>query len=159
MIHVELTSEAPAWGDEAPWQKLVEQCCADVMAHLGMADVDSELSVLLTDDAHIQNINAQWRSQDKPTNVLSFPPVQLSPGDRPTMMMGDIVLAHETIKTEAALAAKAFDVHFTHLVIHGLLHLLGYDHVLDNDAETMENLEKDILAAKGIADPYLPVAP
>lgn len=158
MIHVELTSEASAWGDEALWQQLVGQCCVDVMAHLGMADVESELSVLLSDDAHIRQINAQWRSQDKPTNVLSFPSVQLTPGDRPGVILGDIVLAHETVEREAALAAKTFDSHVTHLIIHGLLHLLGYDHVLDTDAETMENLEKDILAAKGIADPYLPVA-
>lgn len=158
MISVELSSDTQAWGDEAAWQQLVQHCCSDVFNHLNLADVDSELSVLLTDDDHIRTINATWRQQDKPTNVLSFPPVQLAPGDRPSMVMGDIILARQTIEREAALASKSFDSHVTHLIIHGLLHLLGYDHVLDSDAETMENLEKDILAAKGIADPYLPVA-
>lgn len=159
MINVELTRDDPAWGNDAPWQALVEQCCIDVFAHLKMADVDSELSVLLTGDAQIAAINAEWRAQDKPTNVLSFPTVQLVPGNRPHMLLGDLILARQTIAREAAFATKSFDNHFTHLIIHGLLHLLGYDHVLDNDAETMENLEKDILAAKGIADPYEPVAP
>lgn len=159
MIQVELTCDAGPWGDEAAWLALVQQCCGDVMAHLDLADVDSELSVLLTDDARIAVINKQWRQQDKPTNVLSFPALQLAPGDRPLPLLGDLVLAHETIAREAAQFSKSFDNHVTHLIIHGLLHLLGYDHVMDSDAETMENLEKDILAAKGISDPYEPVAP
>lgn len=158
MINVELTCQTQPWGDDTPWLAIVSQCASDVLAHLGMADISAELSVLLTGDDQIAAINSQWRAKDQPTNVLSFPTVQLTPGDRPPPLLGDLVFAHETIAREADLAAKPFNDHFTHLVIHGLLHLLGYDHEVDNEAETMENLEKAILAAKGIADPYAPMA-
>jgi len=113
----------------------------------------SEISVLLTDDPSIQELNRQWRGKDKPTNVLSFPAPEQpgQPGPRP---LGDIALAFETLARESQDESKAFADHFSHLVVHGTLHLLGYDHELEAEAEIMEALEVKALAALGIADPY-----
>ena len=112
----------------------------------------TELSVVLTDDAEQRELNQQWRGIDKSTNVLSFP--QIEPFALVSGLLGDIILARETLEREAAEMEISFEAHFTHLVVHGFLHLLGYDHVEDEDAEEMEGLETQILAALGIADPY-----
>jgi probable rRNA maturation factor len=112
----------------------------------------TELSVVLTDDAEQRELNREWRGIDKSTNVLSFP--QIEPFEPVSGLMGDIILARETLVREAEAEGISFEDHFTHLVVHGFLHLLGYDHVEDEDAEEMEGLETEILAALGIADPY-----
>lgn len=106
----------------------------------------AELSILFTDDAAMRRLNAAWRGKDKPTNVLSFP--QTGP------LLGDIVLAAETIAREARLADKPLEDHMAHLIIHGFLHLLGYDHEVESQAEEMEALERAALSRMGIADPY-----
>jgi probable rRNA maturation factor len=112
-----------------------------------------EIGLLLTDDAGIRALNRQWRGQDKATNVLSFPaPEHLDrPGPRP---LGDVALAGETVQREAEAEGKTFADHAAHLVVHGTLHLLGYDHELEAQAEIMEALEVRALATLGIADPY-----
>lgn len=112
----------------------------------------AELSILLTDDAEQQVLNREWRGMDKPTNVLSFP--QIEPFGPLEGLIGDIVLARETLEREAADLGKPFVEHFTHLVVHGFLHILGYDHIRDDEAAEMEGLETRILARLGIADPY-----
>lgn len=112
----------------------------------------AEVSVVLTDDAEQRELNKQWRGIDKPTNVLSFP--QLEPFSPISGLVGDIILAEETLRREAEEMGISFEAHFTHLVVHGFLHLLGYDHIEDEDAEEMEGLETEILAGLGIADPY-----
>ncbi|NTE85088.1 rRNA maturation RNase YbeY [Agrobacterium rubi] len=114
----------------------------------------TELSLVFTDDASIREINAQWREKDKPTNVLSFPAYPLEPGDMPGPMLGDIVIARETVEREALDLEKSFDDHLTHLLVHGFLHLFGYDHIQADDAEEMEGLETRILAKLGLSDPY-----
>ena len=110
-----------------------------------------EVTVLLTDDAEIRDLNRAWRRKDTPTNVLAFPA-----RDDPAMpgLLGDVVLAYETVSDEARNTGVAFDHHVSHLVIHGLLHLLGFDHISDDEAERMEALEGAALAKLGIADPY-----
>lgn len=113
-----------------------------------------EVSLLFTGDEDIREINAEWRSQDKPTNVLSFPAQPISPGDMPGPMLGDIVIARETLEREAAALEKTFDDHLTHLMVHGFLHLFGYDHMIAKEAEEMEGLETRILASLGLSDPY-----
>ncbi|MQW90605.1 rRNA maturation RNase YbeY [Sinorhizobium saheli] len=113
-----------------------------------------ELSLVFTDDQSIRAINAEWRGQDKPTNVLSFPAFPITPGRMPGPMLGDIVVAHETLKREAAELEKPFEAHLTHLLVHGFLHLFGYDHIEDDEAERMEGLETRILARLGLSDPY-----
>lgn len=112
----------------------------------------AEVSVVLTDDTEQRELNSQWRGIDKSTNVLSFP--QIEPFGPVAGLVGDIILARETLEREAAEMDIPFEAHFTHLVVHGFLHLLGYDHIEDADAEEMEGLETEILASLGIADPY-----
>jgi probable rRNA maturation factor len=113
----------------------------------------TEISVLLTDDSSVQELNRQWRGKDRPTNVLSFPAPD-QPGQPGPRLLGDIALAFETLVRESQDESKMFADHFTHLVVHGTLHLLGYDHELEAEAEIMEALEVKALAALGIADPY-----
>ncbi len=113
-----------------------------------------ELSLVFTDDASMRAINAEWRNQDKPTNVLSFPAFPVTPGAMPGPMLGDIIVARETLEREAVDLEKSFDAHLTHLLVHGFLHLFGYDHMEDDEAERMESLETRILARLGLSDPY-----
>lgn len=126
---------------------------ADALAR--RLDVDNiEAVVALSSDASVQVLNRDYRGKDKPTNVLSFPagPVHVPPGHaRP---IGDIVLAAETVMREAAEQDKSCQDHLQHLIVHGLLHLLGYDHETEQQAVEMEALEVEILATLGIADPY-----
>ena len=111
------------------------------------------MSLLLTGDAEVQALNARWRGQDKPTNVLSFP---AAPAGRlaEAPALGDIALAFETLAREAEAAGVPLADHYRHLVTHGFLHLIGYDHETDEEAERMEALETRILARLGVADPY-----
>ena len=112
----------------------------------------AEISVLLTDDAEQRELNAQWRGKDSTTNVLSFP--QIEPFAPVIGLLGDITLARETLEREAAELGKSLDHHFTHLMVHGFLHILGYDHIDEAQALQMEGLETQILAGLGIDDPY-----
>jgi probable rRNA maturation factor len=112
----------------------------------------AEVTVVLTDDAEQRELNQQWRGFDKSTNVLSFP--QLEPFSPVAGLVGDVTLARETVEQEAAEMGISLEAHFTHLVVHGFLHLLGYDHIEEADAVKMESLETKILATLGIADPY-----
>ena len=118
---------------------------------------EAELAVMLTDDSGIRTLNLNWRGIDKPTNVLSFPALaptgRGTPDDAPRML-GDIAIAYETTRKEADDEQKPFDHHLSHLAVHGFLHLIGYDHENDGDAEAMETLEQQILAQLGIPDPY-----
>lgn len=143
------------------WEMLAESAAGAV------AEVSRELanerlmtSVLFTTDAEVHVLNREWRDRDKPTNVLSFPMLgrdellALAP-DGPPVMLGDIALAHRTCEREAADKGVSLEHHAAHLIIHGLLHLAGHDHVdSDGQAEAMEKLEIAALAKLGIADPY-----
>lgn len=117
-------------------------------------------SLLFTSDAEVHNLNREWRARDKPTNVLSFPMLEREEfeailADGPPTMLGDIALAYETCAREAEERGVTLEAHATHLIVHGLLHLAGHDHVdSDAQAEQMEALETAILAKLGIADPY-----
>jgi probable rRNA maturation factor len=147
---------ADCWQTE-PHAEAVIHRAIEAAAEIADADVgDAELAVMLTDDSGIRTLNSNWRGIDKPTNVLSFPALQPaadSPDDAPRML-GDIAIAYETTRKEADDEHKPFDHHLSHLAVHGFLHLIGYDHEKDDDAETMESLEQQILAQLGIPDPY-----
>ena len=111
---------------------------------------------MLTDDKGIRTLNGNWRGIDKPTNVLSFPALQPTgprDDDIPNML-GDIAIAYQTTRTEADSEHKPFENHLSHLAVHGFLHLVGYDHEKDGEADIMEDLERKILAQLGIPDPY-----
>lgn len=117
--------------------------------HEAGAETENALAIRLADDAEVQTLNARYRAKDKPTNVLSFPaPEWAAPH------LGDIILAYETIAREATEQGKSFDHHALHLAVHGMLHLLGYDHESEDQAEEMETLERRILAQFAIEDPY-----
>ncbi len=115
-----------------------------------------ELGIVLADDREQQTLNRDWRGIDRPTNVLAFPGWE--PGaplaEGAPLLLGDIVLAYETVACEAETQGKTLADHFRHLIVHGVLHLLGYDHLSDADASQMERLETSILAGMGVADPY-----
>jgi len=117
------------------------------------------LSILLTDDAEMRKLNAGWRAKDKPTNVLSFPAENAVDPAKPPAYLGDVALALATCKREAREQKKTLADHVAHLTVHGVLHLIGYDHMDDEQAEAMEPLETQILAGMGIADPYKTAAP
>ena len=154
-MRIELAVEAGGWAGEAALLALAGQAAEAVLAETGLAaEPETELSLLFTDDAHITALNRDWRGKDKPTNVLSFPAFPIAPGDALPPMLGDIVLAFETVAKEAALEEKPFDHHLVHLIVHGLLHLLGHDHEDDAQAEEMEALERAALARLAIPDPY-----
>lgn len=112
----------------------------------------AELAIVLTNDAEQRELNRQWRGKDSSTNVLSFP--QIEPFGPVIGILGDITLARETLIAEANDQGTSLEDHFTHLVVHGFLHILGYDHLTDDEAQIMEGLETRILASLGIADPY-----
>jgi len=153
-IDIDILLAAASWGDEADWRPLLARAVAMAAA---MADAEitpaAELSVLLTDDAGIRVINRDHRGLDKPTNVLSFP--QDDPdSDAYGPLLGDIVVAYETVAREAGEVGISLSDHVCHMIVHGFLHLLGYDHMDDDEAEEMEGLETAILGRLGVADPY-----
>ncbi len=112
-----------------------------------------EATLVLTDDAEMRELNRAWRGKDASTNVLSFPAGAVEHGEEPCPL-GDVVLAAETVQREAEAQGVSLADHVSHLVVHGVLHLLGFDHERADDAERMEALETDILAGLGVADPY-----
>jgi probable rRNA maturation factor len=155
MIEIDILVEASGWGDEEHLAALVRRAVDAATAGAGLdVAATSELSVVFTDDAAIRALNASWRGKDKATNVLSFPAAALTPGSAPEPLLGDIVIARETVEREATLEAKPFEHHLTHLIVHGFLHLLGYDHEGPEEAEAMEGLERRVLARLAIPDPY-----
>ncbi len=167
MMDADVHISSPRWGDAVDWQALCDAALAAALAQtpyaaLATGDRTVEVAVELADDVTVHALNRQWRGKDAPTNVLSFP--QLAGDDLtmlgqrtgagPEILLGDIILAQETCAREAADKAVPVGVHASHLIIHGLLHLLGYDHVVDAAAEDMEAREIRAMAALGHANPY-----
>jgi probable rRNA maturation factor len=153
-IKLDISAPSPAWRKLPRARTMAREAVAACVAESGFEARDgAEVSLLLTSDADVRVLNARWRGQDKPTNVLSFP---AAPADRlaesPTL--GDVALAFETLAREAEAAGVPLADHYRHLVAHGFLHLIGYDHQTDEEAERMEALETRILARLGVADPY-----
>ncbi|ODT70295.1 MAG: rRNA maturation RNase YbeY [Pelagibacterium sp. SCN 63-23] len=150
-LEIAIIRNAEGWPDhfDALAEKAVLAALAGAKAKMKGA---AEISVLLTDDAEQRELNAQWRGKDSATNVLSFP--QIEPFGPVMGLLGDITLARETLEREALELDKSLDDHFTHLMVHGFLHILGYDHIEEDEAQQMESLETQILAGLGIDDPY-----
>jgi probable rRNA maturation factor len=153
----EVLTVAECWQNEPVAETAIHRAI-EAAAEIVDADVgEAELAIMLTDDVGIRTLNNNWRGIDKPTNVLSFPALQpegpVGPDDAPRML-GDIAIAYETTRKEADDEQKPFDHHLSHLAVHGFLHLIGYDHENDADAEVMEALEVKILAQLGIPSPY-----
>jgi probable rRNA maturation factor len=145
---------AACWEAEPEAEALVQRAI-EAAAQRAVASADAaEVAIVLTDDSGIRTLNRDWRGIDKPTNVLSFPAVQTASRREEPRMLGDIAIAYETTRREAESEDKPFAHHLSHLAVHGFLHLVGYDHETDADAETMESLEREILAGLGVPDPY-----
>ena len=137
--------------EDAAWTAALPDVDAVVLraATAALGAVEGDVVVLLTDDAGVQDLNARFRDKDRPTNVLSFPAAESA-----FPHLGDVVLAHACCAAEAEAQGKTLSDHLSHLVVHGVLHLLGRDHEDDVEAEEMEAEEREILAALGVADPY-----
>ncbi|MGD9542755.1 MAG: rRNA maturation RNase YbeY [Methylocystis sp.] len=149
---IDVNVAAPAWRQVADLEDLAEACARQSLAESGaVLAPECELSVTFCDDAAIRKLNADWRDKDQPTNVLSFPtPGPL--GGKP--LLGDIIVAYETVAREAEEQAKPLRAHTAHMIAHGFLHLIGYDHETAAEAERMEALERRIATALGLPDPY-----
>jgi probable rRNA maturation factor len=143
---IDIQTQSPPWDAEPAVAQTVR---AAIDAAAALVPAEGEISVLLTDDAGIRDLNRTWRGVDQPTNVLSFPAARPSGA-----LLGDIAIAFDSLAREAAADGKPFLHHLAHLVVHGFLHLLGYDHQTDSQAEAMEGLERAALARLNIADPY-----
>lgn len=152
-LYLNIETEIPASLGKA--EKLAQQVLAAVANHTPLPEHPggTEISLTLVDDATIQQLNAQYRQKDKPTNVLSFPFDDEVPANT-AQPLGDVIVSVETLGREATAQKKLFSDHFQHMVTHGILHLLGYDHLTDNEANVMENLEIRILAELNIPNPY-----
>ncbi len=166
MLEVAVQVE-PIWGEATKWEALAHRSVATALGAADMLDGIAhgstvEVSVRLTDDAEVHTLNRDWRGKDKPTNVLSFPMVENATdrlgqlGAGPPLLLGDIVLAHQTCCAEAAERGVTLDDHASHLIAHGTLHLLGHDHCADADADRMESLERLVMQRLGLHDPYGP---
>ncbi|KTE02343.1 rRNA maturation RNase YbeY [Sphingopyxis sp. H115] len=164
MLSVE-THEAQPWPDALDWEARAAEAAAAALALTPFASLADaaplvEIAIRLTGDDEVHDLNRDFRGKDKPTNVLSFPQVQpdllesLSNSDDGEILLGDIVLARETCAREAGEKGISLADHATHLIVHGTLHLVGYDHMGDASAAAMEALEVKALASLGIANPY-----
>jgi probable rRNA maturation factor len=149
---IDIQRQSPLWDA----QPLAEQTVRDAIAATAAAlsATDGEVSIVLTDDSAIKKLNRDWRGIDKPTNVLSFPASKTKAGGR-AIMLGDIVIAYETLARECDAEDRVFLHHLAHLTVHGFLHLVGYDHQTDVQAEEMEGLESKIMTRMKMPDPYL----
>lgn len=162
---IEICLNSSFW-NEIELSEIAHRALAEAFKVTGLAEEEVSLTVLATDDAEIADLNAQFREKPSPTNVLSWPVIDLSPeiaGAQPEapeadvfgeIELGDIAISYETCAREAREAGKPLRDHVTHLIVHGLLHLLGYDHIRDPDATVMQGLEVEILGRLGIDNPY-----
>lgn len=150
VIEVDVVEDDGNWSGLSDADSLIEQAAAAVAKELGGSAGSGTVAVALSSDASVQVLNGQFRGKPKPTNVLSFPAGE----GVPEGFIGDVILAAETVRREADEQGVPFAHHVQHLVVHGILHLLGYDHISAADAERMEAIEISILSKLGVANPY-----
>lgn len=154
-IDIRVAAESPGWAALPDAETLATAAALAALAAACPDLENAEASLVLSDDAEIQVLNRDYRGKDSPTNVLSFPSDEPDYGpDGPPTLLGDVILAWETVAREAEEQGKPVGRHLSHLVVHGILHLVGYDHEIDAEAEEMERLEVQILGGLGIPDPY-----
>jgi probable rRNA maturation factor len=159
---IDIVSPCAAWRRFCPAAEDLARAAARLAVARGAAgfgiapQTPIELGIRLADDSEQRRLNRGWRGVDRPTNVLAFPALERGrpiPSEAP-LLLGDVVLAFETVACEAEEQGKPFPDHLAHLIVHGVLHLLGYDHDNDTEAVAMEQLETSILASLGVPDPY-----
>ena len=155
-IVVDVEVADPAWLAAGDVDSLAQEAVAATLVEVGRRlHPDAEISIRLCDDDEIRALNLAWRNKDRATNVLSFP----APAGDQGPLIGDIVVAFEYVSEEARESGRSLRDHLTHMIVHGFLHLLGFDHENEPDAEEMERLERRILAQLGIEDPYSGTVP
>jgi probable rRNA maturation factor len=150
---VDIVIESPLWQAQRDAKALLRRAIG--AAASTVSTTEGEVAVVLTDDSAIRALNRDWRCNDSATNVLSFPATHARDGRGARRLLGDIVIAYETTEREARAEHKPFAHHLAHLAVHGFLHLAGYDHMADDEAEAMERLETAILARLDVPDPYI----
>jgi probable rRNA maturation factor len=148
-IEIEVEVEDPAWNVVSGVEAVVTEAARAALNALESSAASETVVVLLTDDDAVAELNQQFRHKTGPTNVLSFPAPE-----NPENLLGDIALAFGVCAREAAEQGKTLTAHLQHLTVHGVLHLAGYDHQTDDEAEAMEDLERRVLAVLGVSDPY-----
>jgi probable rRNA maturation factor len=148
---IEIVIESPLWKRARNVKALLRRAIA---AAATVSTTDGELAIVLTDDSAIRALNRDWRRKDAATNVLSFPAKETGQAHGTPRLLGDIVIAYETAEREARAERKPFAHHLAHLAVHGFLHLAGYDHSAEDEADAMETLEAAILARLDVPDPY-----
>ena len=169
-LELDVIVDVPAWLDALPTAEAICRRSAAAAFHAAgaavpeaEAEAEAEASVVLSNDACIKTLNAAWRGKDEATNVLAFPaadvPQARAAGPlQPPLIIGDVIIALETAAAEARVEGKDLGDHLSHLVVHGMLHLLGYNHQTGDEADEMESLEVAVLASVGVADPYAAVS-
>lgn len=170
MIYIDIVTKSKKWSEENEIEKFIEETCQKLIPLTDLKEVlkkdfELELSVSLVSDQQIKKINSEFRNKEKATNVLSFPALDEElirsvglkevVGDDPFLFIGDIILSHQTIKKESLAQNKNFNNHLTHLILHSILHLIGFDHEDEKMAQEMESLEVKILQKIKIENPYL----
>ena len=154
-VDIDLAEPSPLWRRALPEvERVCDRAARAALAAGGAPQRPAELAIVLADDALLRALNRDWRGRDAPTNVLSFAAGEDAPPPGAPLLLGDVVLAFETAATEAQAQGKPLADHLAHLVVHGVLHLLGFDHEIAAEAERMEALETRVLAGLGVADPY-----
>jgi probable rRNA maturation factor len=168
-IRTDININEKLWKKDSSISKKIKSLIKEIVPQTPLKSLpknikEIEISVLLTNDEQIQELNKNYRQKDQPTNVLSFPLLdgeEIKNGDLSKLevlddclILGDIVISYQTILRESEEQQKDFDHHLTHLLVHSLLHLIGFDHIDDSDAKVMEDLEVDILAEMGIKNPF-----
>src|SRR5580700_1284378 len=151
---VEVAVPCSAWLEACPDAMAIAAATVRAALTTGTSAAHLIVDVTLTDDAEQRMLNRTYRGKDAATNVLAFPQAETAPPADAQALLGDVVLAFETVRREAAAQEKPFADHLRHLVVHGVLHLLGFDHEGEIEAEAMEGCEVEILAALGVPDPY-----
>lgn len=158
-VSVDIAIEGGGWSDLPDARRTIEDAVRATVSASGAELAEgAEVSVLLCDDRRIAELNRDWRGLDKPTNVLSFPAADAD-ALATAPLLGDIAVAYETVARECAEEDKPFADHLSHMIVHGFLHLLGYDHETDDEAEDMEALERSALQQLGVPDPYAATIP
>jgi probable rRNA maturation factor len=151
---LDIVIESPLWNSVPGVKPALRRAIKAALPEGQPKIAEAELAIVLTDDAAIRKLNRQWRGRDQPTNVLSFPSPSARRPDIGARLLGDVVIAYETAAREADTEGLPLAHHLAHLAVHGYLHLLGYDHETESEAETMERLEREILARLDVPDPY-----
>ena len=156
---LDLRIDADGWKQFDDLEEIIRKSFNAALESVDLLPTTASATIILSDNSAIEKLNRQWRDKDTATNILSFPAPDGEKTETGLDYLGDMILAYDVVNKEALQQSKALETHLCHLVIHGALHLLGYDHIADDEADKMEDLERTAMTALKLPDPYLPVVP